>query len=155
MPNASPPARHRPRWWPEPPRRPRGILVSRLAPLKQIDHAIAAVAAVYDTGPPGPGFGLAVYGHDAGAQTELEQTIRETGSGDYVRLCGYAADAAARFGEASYSLMTSAVEGQSLVLLESMAAGCVPIAYDIRYGPSDSSSTVRRVFWSHRATSAR
>ena len=61
----------------------------------------------------------------------------ETGSAAQVVLHGYAPGAAQHFAAASFSLMTSTTEGQSLVLLESMAAGCVPIAYDIRYGPSE------------------
>ena len=54
-----------------------------------------------------------------------------------ITLRGYTARAAQHFAEASFSLMTSLTEGQSLVLLESMAAGCVPISYDIRYGPEE------------------
>ena len=63
--------------------------------------------------------------------------MAETGSAGQVVLHGYAPGAARHFAAASFSLMTSTTEGQSLVLLESMAAGCVPIAYDIRYGPDE------------------
>lgn len=40
------------------------------------------------------------------------------------------------FQHGSFSLLTSRHEGQGLVLLESMAVGCIPIAYDIKYGPA-------------------
>ena len=54
-----------------------------------------------------------------------------------MRLHGHVPDAAAEFRSADFSLLTSTSEGLPLVLAESMAAGCVPIAYDIDYGPSD------------------
>ena len=82
-------------------------------------------------------FGLDVYGKDAGSLASIEATVAETGSAGQVVLHGYAPGAARHFAAASFSLMTSTTEGQSLVLLESMAAGCVPIAYDIRYGPAE------------------
>ena len=121
---------------PGPARPERGIVVATLKPLKRIEHAIQAVAALH-----GPGrareFGLDVYGKDAGSRADLEAEIAACGSADYVFLHGYSPGAARHFAAASFSLMTSTTEGQSLVLLESMAAGCVPISYDIRYGPEE------------------
>ncbi|WP_200914854.1 glycosyltransferase [Arthrobacter sp. Leaf234] len=38
---------------------------------------------------------------------------------------------------ASFTLLTSTTEGLPLVLLEAMSGGCLPIAYDIPYGPAD------------------
>ena len=34
-------------------------------------------------------------------------------------------------------LLTSRMEGLPLVLLEAMSVGCIPIAYDMPYGPAD------------------
>ncbi|MGI3780440.1 MAG: glycosyltransferase, partial [Janthinobacterium lividum] len=96
-----------------------------------------AVALVNGRGGRAADFGLDVYGKDAGSLASIEQTVAETGSAGQVVLHGYAPGAARHFAAASFSLMTSTTEGQSLVLLESMAAGCVPIAYDIRYGPDE------------------
>lgn len=143
VPNAGPrvePAPARPslvrRLWPEPPRPERGIVVATLKPLKRIEHAVRAVASLHGPGRT-PDFGLDVYGKDAGSQVDLEREIAATASQEYVLLHGYSPGAARHFARASFSLMTSTTEGQSLVLLESMAAGCIPISYDIRYGPEE------------------
>ncbi|MBB3328917.1 glycosyltransferase [Microlunatus antarcticus] len=146
VPNAGPPVVPEP---PAPPRsllsrlrsapdRPeRGVVVATLKPLKRIEHAVRAVALVQGRGGRAADFGLDVYGKDAGSLASIEATVAETGSAGQVVLHGYAPGAARHFADASFSLVTSTTEGQSLVLLESMAAGCVPIAYDIRYGPAE------------------
>src|SRR5699024_203649 len=38
---------------------------------------------------------------------------------------------------ASFSMLTSASEGLPLSVMEAMGAGCIPIVYDITYGPRD------------------
>ena len=145
VPNAGPPVVPEPprprslltRLRPGPDRPERGVVVATLKPLKRIEHAVRAVALVQARGGRAPDFGLDVYGKDAGSLASIERTVTETGSAAQVVLHGYAPGAARHFAAASFSLMTSTTEGQSLVLLESMAAGCVPIAYDIRYGPDE------------------
>jgi poly(glycerol-phosphate) alpha-glucosyltransferase len=145
VPNAGPPVVPEPeqpkgllsRLRPGPDRPERGVVVATLKPLKRIEHAVRAVALVQRRGGRAADFGLDVYGKDAGSLASIEQTVTETGSAGQVVLHGYAPGAARHFAAASFSLMTSTTEGQSLVLLESMAAGCVPIAYDIRYGPDE------------------
>ena len=122
---------------PGPDRPERGVVVATLKPLKRIEHAVQAIALVQGRGGRAADVGLDVYGKDAGSLASIEQTIAETASAGQVVLHGYAPGAARHFAAASFSLMTSTTEGQSLVLLESMAAGCVPIAYDIRYGPDE------------------
>ena len=42
-----------------------------------------------------------------------------------------------RLADASFLLSTATSEGLPLALVEAMAAGCLPIAYDVPYGPSD------------------
>lgn len=138
VPNAGPTAAPRPRSLLGQPGRPdRGVVMSRLAPGKRIEQAVVAVDRVRRAGGPGRRVTLDVYGQDAGERAAVEQAVRDTGSAAYVALRGYTSDAPGRFAEASFALMTSASEGQSLVLLESMAQGCVPISYDIRYGPAE------------------
>ena len=120
-----------------PDRGERGVVVATLKPLKRLEHAVDAVARVRRAGGRSSGFGLDVYGKDAGSRSALERAIAAAGADGLVLLHGYSPDAAAHFAAASFSLMTSTTEGQSLVLLESMAAGCIPISYDIRYGPDE------------------
>ena len=110
-----------------------GIMLARLTPGKRIDHAIRAVAAASQSP---PGLHLDVYG-DGNMHGELTQQIDAANASKNVTLRGYASDAKDHFREASFSLLTSKQEGQGLVLLESMSAGCIPIAYDIKYGPAD------------------
>ena len=110
-----------------------GIMLARLTPGKRIDHAIRAVAAASQNA---PGLHMDVYG-DGDMHAELTQQIDDSRAGEHITLRGYASDAKDHFREASFSLLTSKQEGQGLVLLESMSAGCIPIAYDIKYGPAD------------------
>lgn len=54
-----------------------------------------------------------------------------------VTVHGFVRGAADRLDDASFLLLTSRSEGLPLVFAEAMSRGCVPIAYDIRYGPGD------------------
>ncbi|HET9649833.1 MAG TPA: glycosyltransferase, partial [Microlunatus sp.] len=135
IPNAGPPVIELPRKRFDASRRDnRGIVVATLKPLKRLDHAVRAIAGVRAAGRQ---VSLDLYGRDGGSRAAIEAAVAETGTSEVVKLHGYTTDAARLFAGASFSLMTSLTEGQSLVLLESMAAGCVPISYDIRYGPSE------------------
>lgn len=115
--------------------RPRntGAIIGRLAPSKRVDHAIKAVT---NANKRGSRISLDIYGsgedHD-----RLRALIEELDAGADVTLRGYDPDARLHFEQASFSVLASKHEGQGLVLIESMAAGCIPIAYDIEYGPSD------------------
>lgn len=113
-----------------PPDRLHGVLVSRLSALKRVDQALRIVAAVREMGLP---ITLDIVG-DGRQRARLEREASALGLDGAVRFLGYEADGAARFADAAWTLLTSRSEGSSLVLLEAMAAGCLPIAYDIRYG---------------------
>lgn len=108
-----------------------GIQVSRLAEEKRVDHTIQAIAMSASAS-------IDVYGfaHREEYEQELRDLIEFCDVDDRVVLRGYDRRARERFIDASFSLLPSLFEGQGIVLLESMAAGCVPIAYDVRYGPS-------------------
>lgn len=110
-----------------------GVMLGRLTRGKRFDHAIDAIVAARSAG---SGARLRIFG-DGDCGEALQQQIDAADAGSYIALMGYRPDAAAQFNTASFSLLTSKSEGMALVLVESMAAGCVPIAYDIRYGPRD------------------
>ena len=104
----------------------RGVILASLTQRKRVDDAVAAAAAA--------AVPLDVYGEGPDRHA-LQQQILRLGSAAQLR--GHRSDASLAFREASFSLLTSTAEGAPLVILESMAAGCIPIAYDIRYGPRD------------------
>lgn len=109
-------------------------MLARTTFLKRIDHAIAAVHRARHSGIDAT---FDVYGVADEAQESLEKLIADLDVRDAIALRGYDPRAKQRFEEASFTLLTSEYEGQGLVLLESMAAGCIPIAYNIKYGPED------------------
>jgi len=116
-------------------RRPvrRGVAMGALVPGKRFSHVIRAVRAArrelcfvkVDI------FGEGVQ------EPKLQASIRRWRVKRRVRLAGFTSDPLAEFARASFMLMTSNREGFGLVLVEAMSQGCVPIAYDIKYGPSD------------------
>lgn len=110
-----------------------GIMLASLQKMKRIDHAIRAVAAAQRSV---PGLTLRIYGH-GGQRRALQAEIDAAGAGESIQLCGYDPSARDRFADASFTLLTSEFEGFGLVLVEAMAAGCLPIAYDVPYGPAD------------------
>ncbi|WP_198394233.1 glycosyltransferase [Brevibacterium yomogidense] len=116
----------------KPRRRERGVTVARLSGIKRLDHAVQALAATTHPTPPT----LDIYG-EGNDRRQIENKIAELGLNESVRLHGHDAKAREQFATSSFSLLTSRSEGQSLMLIESMASGCIPIAYDIDYGPSD------------------
>lgn len=110
----------------------RVVIVSRLVPEKRIGDSlrIFAVAAAKVSGTE-----LHVFG-DGGERTALEHLADELGIASRVHFHGYQAEAAREFVTARASLFTSQAEGFGLTILEAMAHGAVPIAFNVRYGPS-------------------
>ncbi len=109
------------------------VMIANLIPLKRVDHAIRAVSLLKGRG---VDVSLTVLGEGA-EREKLERLIADLGVEDRVQLPGYVNDVPARLQSASFSMLTSTSEGLPLAMMESMGAGCVPIVYDITYGPRD------------------
>lgn len=109
------------------------VMIANLIPLKRVDHAIRTVSLLKDRG---VDVSLTVLGEGA-ERRKLEHLIVDLGVNDRVQLPGYVDDVPARLQSASFSMLTSTSEGLPLAMMESMGAGCIPIVYDITYGPRD------------------
>lgn len=118
-----------------PTRRPvnNAVMIANLIELKRVDHPIRAVAKLRDRG---IDVTLTVLG-EGPERPRLEQLIDEVDVADRVFLPGYVNDVPDRLASASFSTLTSTSEGLPLSMMEAMGAGCVPIVYDITYGPRD------------------
>jgi poly(glycerol-phosphate) alpha-glucosyltransferase len=111
----------------------RAVMVSRLAPVKRVDHAIRAWRQVVEVLPDAR---LDIYG-DGPLRSELQTLIDSYRLGNRVTLHGYDSDAPEQTRTAACLLMTSVYEGQSLAIAEAMARGCPAVSYDIAYGPAE------------------
>lgn len=109
------------------------VMIANLIALKRIDHSIRAVAELRDRG---IDVSLTVLG-EGSERGRLEKLIDDLDLGDRVGLPGYVTDVSERLQSASFSMLTSTSEGLPLSMMESMGAGCIPIVYDITYGPRD------------------
>lgn len=110
------------------PRGNHGLVLASLTARKRVDVAIRAAATA--------GAHLDVYG-DGELREGLGRLVTELGAGGGVRLLGYRPGAREELAAASFVLLTGSSEGFPLVLVEAMAAGCIPIAVDVPYGPAD------------------
>ncbi|MET0885308.1 MAG: glycosyltransferase [Mycetocola sp.] len=109
----------------------RGIVLASLDSRKRVDHAVQAVASARQP------ISLDVFG-DGPSRPKVERAAAKAAdNGASVTVHGYQAGASRELAEASFLLLTSRSEGLPLVLVEAMANGCLPIAYDVPYGPAD------------------
>lgn len=110
-----------------------GVVVAGLTRRKRVGHAVDIVAECRTRGVPAS---LSIYGDGPDAPA-LRARVAEAGLDEAVEFLGHRPHAAEAFLDASWTLLTSSAEGAPLVLAEAMARGCIPIAYDIPYGPAD------------------
>ena len=109
------------------------IMMARLDPQKQLDHALQAWQRVQRELPDAR---LEIYGRGP-LQTQLRDQIKQLKLAGSVTLAGFTTDPHSVYRRAGVCIMTSKFEGAPLTLLESFALGCPVVSYDLRYGPSD------------------
>ncbi|MFC5130944.1 glycosyltransferase [Paeniglutamicibacter kerguelensis] len=68
---------------------------------------------------------------------DLEDLVRDLGMSDLVRFRGHIDTVEEELATARALILCSKFEGQSLALLEAQAWGCVPVSYDVNFGPRD------------------
>lgn len=107
------------------------VVLARLTALKRVDHAVQAVQRL--NGERSRPLALDVWG-DGRRRDVLAALAADDPA---IRLHPHDPAARERLRTASLLLLTSRSEGFGLVILEAMAAGCVPIAYDVPYGPGE------------------
>ncbi|MCW2768801.1 MAG: glycosyl transferase group 1 [Aeromicrobium sp.] len=111
-----------------------GIALGALVAGKRFDHAVEAVSRARKHR---AFVKLNIYGR-GGQERKIRKVIRSHRLlGRQVKLAGYTTTPEEEMARSSFILMTSNREGLGLVLIEAMSKGCVPIAYDIDYGPGD------------------
>jgi poly(glycerol-phosphate) alpha-glucosyltransferase len=118
---------------PLPPDPLHGVIACRLDRAKRVDQSLRVIAAVRAKGIP-----VTVDIAGEGSQrAALEAEARRLGLDGAVRFLGYTPNADRLLRGAAWTLLTSRSEGTPLAILQAMAAGCIPISYDVPYGPAD------------------
>lgn len=111
----------------------RVVYVGRLTANKNVDQIIDIVGTVARTG---QAIELDILGEGEQRQA-LEKQVADLGLGEIVHFRGHVASVGQYLSTASVLLLCSRHEGQSLAILEAQAYGCVPVAYDVDFGPRE------------------
>lgn len=107
------------------------VVASRLEAIKRLDHAVLAIGAANKTS---DGLKLHFLGHGSLIDSLQQQSKM---LGDIAIFHGHCSNVPDKLQKFSFYLLTSISEGLPVALLEAMQAGCLPIAYNINFGPSD------------------
>ncbi len=120
---------------PPPPRngRYRLLAVGRLHPHKGFDLLLRAFQAIARQF---PDWDLAILG-EGGCRDELQGQIDEAGLAERVSMPGRAGNVGDWYAQSDLYVLSSRVEGLSNTLLEAMASGLAPVAFDCETGPRE------------------
>ncbi|NYT86898.1 glycosyltransferase family 4 protein [Pollutimonas harenae] len=118
-----------------PPRqgRYRVLAVGRLHPHKGFDLLVRAFEEIADHF---PNWDLVILGEGEG-RDELQAQIDEAGLSGRISMPGRAGNVADWYVQSDLYVLSSRVEGLSNTLLEAMASGLAPVAYDCETGPRE------------------
>lgn len=108
----------------------RFVYVGRLSGEKRVDRILRAIARTPEAAQ------LQVFG-DGPEKAALQSLARSLGIESRVNWCGWVLDPWKEMNTATALVLTSALEGLPLVLLEGAARGIPLIAMDCKYGPRD------------------
>lgn len=111
----------------------KAIYLGRFAEEKQLDHLIEAYKKVVEIHPDAT---LDLYGYGS-LESTYREAIQNANLQDNIFIHGFTSDIDAVYNSAGLALLSSKVEGFSLMIMEALAHGCPVISYDINYGPSD------------------
>lgn len=109
------------------------VMLGRFQKTKQFEHGIRAfekVALKF------PNATLEIYGR-GDKEGEYIKLIESLGLTKHVFIKGFTENSLEVFKGAAISIVPSLFEGICLSLMESMSCGCIPIAYNFKYGPLD------------------
>lgn len=113
------------------------VVISRLEEdNKRLSHILMALSRARKTNPE---LHAEFYGGplSGGVWESLRALVQSESLSDAVTFLGHQEGATRHFRRAGFTALTSRFEGQSLVLVEAMAHGAIPISYDVLYGPSE------------------
>ncbi|MDR1558146.1 MAG: glycosyltransferase, partial [Clostridiales bacterium] len=114
----------------------KAIIISRFDDTKQIPHAVSVFKMVVEKVPDAV---LEIYGFGfPSVEEKVDARIKELGLENNVKKMGYTNYPVEKMRGAAAFIMTSAVEGMPMTLVESICNGCPVFAYDINYGPADT-----------------
>ncbi|PCC44949.1 hypothetical protein CIK64_18060 [Brevibacterium aurantiacum] len=113
-----------------------GVVISRIVKEKNIDHAIQAVRLANSGDPKKNPTVLSIFGSGSDLN-RLQEHVDEQGLVEQVLFPGYTDSVYDEFKRASFSILPTRQEAFGLSIVESMACGCIPIVYDVPYGPSE------------------
>lgn len=109
------------------------VIVSRLSPLKRVDHSIKAFANVIKEVPDAR---LEIWGI-GDEEGNLSKLIGQLNLEEHVILKGFTHNPDEIYKKGLFSILNSKSEGFALSILESMSNETPVISYNVKYGPHD------------------
>ena len=108
----------------------RVVIISRLSPEKGIVNVVKEFGRILASVPEAR---LDIWGRGP-EEDGIRAAIESSGLSGHVSLMGFSDAPRKEYAASAVALFPSEYEGQSLSLMECVMSGCVPVAYDFKYG---------------------